>query len=211
MLSTVPVGTGLETSLKELSPTPQDFHPNAMSFSALGDVTAEVTYAGLGGSPADFAGFPAGNIALIQRGSFSFNVKATNATAAGASGVIVFNNQPGNFNGTLGSPVPGAGPVVSLSDVEGQALLADVMAGSVTANLKIESSNYGFNSGTSMSAPHVSGVAALVLSANPSLTNGEVRNILTSTAVNLGVPGKRDIWYGWGLVDALSAVNAAVP
>ncbi|MEO0196170.1 MAG: S8 family serine peptidase [candidate division WOR-3 bacterium] len=46
--------------------------------------------------------------------------------------------------------------------------------------------------GTSMAAPHVSGVAALVFSRNPSLTNSAVRSILTSTAIDFGDPG-RDI------------------
>ena len=40
---------------------------------------------------ADFAGFPAGNIALVQRGTCTFAVKALNAQAAGASAVIIFN------------------------------------------------------------------------------------------------------------------------
>src|SRR2546430_6191887 len=40
---------------------------------------------------ADFAGFAAGNIALIQRGGCNFGVKVLNAKAAGASGVIIFN------------------------------------------------------------------------------------------------------------------------
>ena len=45
---------------------------------------------------ADFAGFPAGAIALVQRGTCGFNVKVLNAQAAGASAVIVMNEgQPG--------------------------------------------------------------------------------------------------------------------
>ena len=40
---------------------------------------------------ADFAGFPAGNIALIQRGTCTFELKAENAAAAGAVGVLFFN------------------------------------------------------------------------------------------------------------------------
>jgi Zn-dependent M28 family amino/carboxypeptidase len=45
---------------------------------------------------ADFAGFPAGGIALVQRGTCGFNVKVLNAQAAGASAVIVMNEgQPG--------------------------------------------------------------------------------------------------------------------
>ncbi|TXK16352.1 M28 family peptidase [Homoserinibacter sp. GY 40078] len=46
----------------------------------------------------DFAGFPAGDIALVQRGSCDFATKAANAEAAGASAVVVFNQ---------GNDVPG--------------------------------------------------------------------------------------------------------
>ncbi len=41
---------------------------------------------------ADFSGFVPGNIALVQRGGCTFGVKVTNAQAAGASGVIIFND-----------------------------------------------------------------------------------------------------------------------
>ena len=40
---------------------------------------------------ADFAGFPAGNIALIQRGTCTFAQKGNTAAAAGASAIIFFN------------------------------------------------------------------------------------------------------------------------
>jgi serine protease len=67
---------------------------------------------------------------------------------------------------------------------------------------------YCFGAGTSMAAPHVAGAAALVLAANPSLTADEVKNVLTSTATDLGTPGY-DLEYGYGLVDAHAAVLAA--
>jgi subtilisin family serine protease len=44
--------------------------------------------------------------------------------------------------------------------------------------------NYGFESGTSMAAPHVAGVVALMLSAKKGLTDAQVRQILTTTAAN---------------------------
>ncbi|MFH1536375.1 MAG: S8 family serine peptidase [Patescibacteria group bacterium] len=59
-------------------------------------------------------------------------------------------------------------------------------------------------SGTSMAAPHVSGLAALILEKNSNLTPLQVKQILESTAVDLGVDG-RDQFFGSGLIDANSA------
>ena len=69
--------------------------------------------------------------------------------------------------------------------------------------------NYTFYQGTSMAAPHVSGVCALMLAANGDLQPSDVRNILASTAIDLGQPGK-DIYYGYGLVNAYAAVKATL-
>lgn len=66
--------------------------------------------------------------------------------------------------------------------------------------------DYAYYEGTSMATPHVTGVAALVLAANPSLTSAQLRARLENTAVDLGPPGPDDI-YGFGLVDAYNAVN----
>jgi len=60
--------------------------------------------------------------------------------------------------------------------------------------------------GTSMAAPHVSGVAALVFSVMPNATAADVEQTLLATATDLGVPG-RDSIYGAGLVDAYAAVR----
>ncbi|MEM9380206.1 MAG: S8 family serine peptidase [Planctomycetota bacterium] len=68
--------------------------------------------------------------------------------------------------------------------------------------------SFAFNQGTSMAAPHVAGVAALLLSVAPGLTPAQLEQILTSTATDLGAPG-RDDQYGHGLVNALAAVQNA--
>ena len=73
-------------------------------------------------------------------------------------------------------------------------------------------------SGTSMAAPYVSGVVALMLERNPELTSKQVREILAKTAIRLpSMPiGKKDelgVWdehYGYGLVNALGAVLEAI-
>jgi len=64
---------------------------------------------------------------------------------------------------------------------------------------------YCFMSGTSMSTPHVSGVAALILAQNPSFTPDQVRQRLQTTAEDKGDPGW-DQYYGWGIVDAYKAL-----
>ena len=59
-----------------------------------------------------------------------------------------------------------------------------------------------------MATPHVSAVAALAWSANPGLTNDQIRSVLDSTAKDLGATGE-DSQYGYGLVQADSAVRMA--
>ena len=63
--------------------------------------------------------------------------------------------------------------------------------------------------GTSQAAPHVTGVIALMLDANPDLTVEEIETILKTTAKPIGLfrPNNSS---GWGRVDALAAVNAAL-
>lgn len=68
---------------------------------------------------------------------------------------------------------------------------------------------YASVNGTSFSAPVAGAVAALVMSANPGLSNAQVENILFSTAVDLGSAG-RDVYFGHGRVDASAAVAAAL-
>lgn len=61
--------------------------------------------------------------------------------------------------------------------------------------------------GTSFAAPFVTGVASLLISANPSLTAAQVRRMLTSTARDVGAPGV-DQFSGYGMVDAAAALAA---
>jgi Zn-dependent M28 family amino/carboxypeptidase len=107
-----------------------------MTYSGSGDVTGAVTPVDVtvpmdpaapastsnsGCEAADFAGFPAGAIALVQRGTCTFDAKARNAKAAGASAVVVFNEgqaaQPGQperqavLQGTLTAPGDGVEPI----------------------------------------------------------------------------------------------------
>ena len=70
--------------------------------------------------------------------------------------------------------------------------------------------SYAFSQGTSMAAPHVSGVVALMKSINPALSPKSVDDLLGAGLMteDLGTPG-RDDFFGYGLVDAQAAVLAA--
>jgi Zn-dependent M28 family amino/carboxypeptidase len=103
----------------------QQIAPNAVTYtegvdfgvidqSDPGDVTATVTAVdlqlGLGNTSTsgceadDYAGFPAGNIALLQRGTCTFELKAENAAAAGAVGIVIFNQGETADPGRQGIP-----------------------------------------------------------------------------------------------------------
>lgn len=63
-------------------------------------------------------------------------------------------------------------------------------------------------SGTSQAVPHVGGIVARMLQADPDLAPHEVARILRETAIDLGEPGI-DSATGWGLVDARDAILTA--
>lgn len=93
------------------------------------------------------------------------------------------NNNRASFSST--------GPAVELS------------APGVSVLSTVPRNRYASYSGTSMASPHVAGVAALVKSANPSLSNVQIREAMNQTAIPLGPANE----YGNGLVDAQAAVN----
>ena len=118
-------------------------------YSGSGDVTADLQAVDLTLPPApepsstsgcedsDFAGFTAGSIALLQRGTCTFGEKVTNAQEAGASAVVIFNEgQPGRtevLSGTLGGPA--TIPAVGVSFAEGESLATAVQGGTVTLHV----------------------------------------------------------------------------
>ncbi|MDQ1083897.1 MULTISPECIES: M28 family peptidase [Microbacterium] len=133
--------------LTQISPTEVDYESVAATGTGYGSVTADVVAVDTvldpprdpvtsGCEPEDFAAFPEGAIALVQRGTCTFRQKAVNAEAAGAEGVIIFNqgNTPEReplFAGTLlGTPddAPLTVPVVTVSFADGAALAAGTVA-----------------------------------------------------------------------------------
>ena len=110
-------------------------------------------------------------------------------------------------------PFSARGPVVwqntdGLGPVAGTVLAKpDLVAPGVGVTSSV-GSGYLAYSGTSMAAPHVAGVAALVREANPSLSPQAVGDILRMSADDIGTPGV-DPSSGYGRLDAMRAVEAA--
>lgn len=86
----------------------------------------------------------------------------------------------------------------------------EVAAPGVDIYSTIRDDSYASKSGTSMSAAHVSGVAALIWSQFPNVTRDWVRAQLSYTADDLGDPGF-DEYYGYGKINARLAVEQAPP
>ncbi|MDQ3511074.1 MAG: S8 family serine peptidase, partial [Pseudomonadota bacterium] len=151
----------------------------------------------------------AGKVVLCERGDISFVDKVNAVTAGGGVAAVVYNNAPGGFGGTLGTGVTSTIPAISMTQEDGQALVAGSLG--QTANVSTIANNntsgYAFLDGTSMATPHVSGAAAVIWSANPSATNQQVRDAMTSTALDLGAAG-RDTSFGHGLVQVFNATEA---
>jgi len=137
--------------LRQLTPVDAEYETGTFTNSGDGDVTGNVIPVDIvlapprnpvtsGCEPGDFAGLDftgASDIALIQRGTCTFAQKATNAEAAGAEAVVIFNqgNTPDRealIVGTLAPATPGI-PVVGASFADGAAL---AQAGS-TAHVRV--------------------------------------------------------------------------
>ncbi|GAA3647273.1 hypothetical protein GCM10022267_37350 [Lentzea roselyniae] len=77
---------------------------------------------------------------------------------------------------------------------------------------------YGSKDGTSMAAPHVAGVAALLKSVNPTATPAQLRQLLATQADDLSCTDTRcsgttakNNFFGEGRVDAFAAVDTGTP
>ncbi|MCA2708056.1 MAG: S8 family serine peptidase, partial [Microcystis sp. M025S2] len=107
----------------------------------------------------------AGNEGAAQPG-----YPASNATTWGlAVGAVDSSNNMASFSNRAGS----------------DSSMRYVTAPGVQVYSTLPNGGYGFLSGTSMATPHVAGVVALMLSANPNLTDAQVRQIITATAGNV--------------------------
>lgn len=139
------------------------------------------------------------------------------ALAAAHRNGLVLIAASGNFGPKAAPQFPAADPnviAVSATDPNDAMFKAAsvgphiaVTAPGVDLLLPSPGGAYQLASGTSFAAAYVSGVAALILQREPSLSPDGVRRILEATATDLGPRGRDDL-YGAGLVDAYGAIVA---
>ena len=205
-------------SLEQTAPTATAYTAGTdfttMSYSGPGDVTAPVSAVDInltgdrastsGCEAEDFTGFPAGNIALIQRGICSFEIKVDNAAAAGAAGVVIFNqgNADPNedrsvlINGTLGtelSAIPAVGTTFALGEalagIDGVELRLNIDSGVETTN------SFNITADTASGAANRTVVVGAHLDSVPAGSgindNGSGSATILETAIQLAESTKR--------------------
>jgi serine protease len=133
---------------------------------------------------------------------------ASDSTPANCSGVITVaaTDESGdlalysNYGSTVEMSAPGGG------------FFSGVLSTSNAGTTVPASDSYASHMGTSMAAPHVTGVVSLMLSRNPNLAADQILQILQETAKPFPIDGLCDLFFpcGAGIVDAGAAV-AAVP
>jgi subtilisin family serine protease len=148
---------------------------------------------------------PSGKICLVKNGKVSLYQKVLFCENKGAVATIVYNDVNGILTGTL-APNSSRYPVVGISNVDGATLVASWLGQTVKVVVVERSTKYTSWSGTSMATPHVSGVAALLWSNYPSVSNAEIRNALRVTAKDKGDVGRDDM-YGYGIIQAQAAMS----
>jgi serine protease len=113
-----------------------------------------------------------------------------------------------NFNSRVDVAAPGGN---TAADLNGDGYQDGVLS---TLSDDSDTSFYGFHQGTSMAAPHMAGVVALMKAIEPTMTPTELDALLVSGAItqDTGSDGAtvRNNNFGYGMIDALKAVEAAV-
>jgi serine protease len=146
-----------------------------------------------------------GSVFIVAAGNE--NANASNSSPANCTGAVVIaavNRQGGrayysNYGAIVDVAAPG-GAQSAANDPNGT--LSTLNAGTTTPG----ADSYAFYQGTSMATPHVSGVAALMLSKNPALTPDQIEALLKSSARAFPASCAQ---CGAGIVDAAAAVTAA--
>jgi len=154
--------------------------------------------------------FAAGNNSADVRYSFPANIQ--DVVTVASTGSDDSRSSFSNVGYLIDLAAPGGGPGTEPVTAAPYNILSLRAQGTGNAAYAV-GNDYIRLAGTSMAAPHVAGVAAVVLSINPDLTRDQVISILRHTAEDqiggtLDTPGY-DPYFGWGRLNAAAAAAAA--
>ncbi len=151
-----------------------------------------------------------GSLIIAAAGNFATNQPACPASYPEVISVAALgpDGYPASYS-NFGLTVDLAAPGGDFVDGGGQDGTFGIF--STTCNFTVSpcQPNYARYAGTSMAAPHVSGVAALLLAAEPGLSAAELRARLLNYAVDEGTPGV-DEFYGAGIVNARNSLTQSL-
>ena len=177
---------------------------DANGYAAYSTMAQAITYAADHGARVANLSFKASNSSSVSSAAQYLNSKGGVLTLAAGN--------DGAFDATSDNPylliVSATDSTDTLASWSCTGNNVDLSAPGVSILLTTKGGGYGWGSGTSFAAPCVAGVAALVISANPSLSATQVMSLLKQSADDLGAAGW-DPSYGWGRVNAYKAVLAA--
>ncbi len=148
------------------------------------------------GNPYDYVGWPAGHDGVIAVGSLGPSLELAYYSNYGLG-----TNDPDNYG--LDIVAPGG----DKSDAEEDGVLQNTLGGYDWGSYDW-TFDYYFYQGTSMATPHAVGLAALLKSMNPDLTNDLIEQIMKETAVDLGDTGV-DEYFSHGMINPVPALLRA--
>lgn len=216
-LSLVAPGANVYSSISVQGATTPELDANgtrytsrSLLFAPVGEYTGELIDCGQGEPGACKGGTCAGFVGYVRLSdTYRLNSIAQNVMKQGARAIIFGIDRSESEPWLIGLDGPGRKwvPTVAVGRESRAAVLQNL---GQQVHVKLRGVDYAWFPGTSMATPHVTGVAALVWSARPSMTASEVRTLLESSAKDLGDKG-RDSRYGFGLVQAKAALDALPP
>jgi PKD repeat protein len=171
-------------------------------------VASGITYAADNGAQAinlSLTG-PAGSLTLENAVNYAWGQGALVVAAAGNNGLNT-TMYPAGYDNAMGVGSTNASDQRSCFSNFADNYISVAAPGEaiIVADINNTETGYGYYSGTSLSAPHVVGLAGLLLSQDPAPDNNLLRAKIENTAVDLGQSGF-DAVFGYGRIDAYRAV-----
>jgi subtilisin family serine protease len=188
-----------------LAENSETFEAGPMAFTPVHNypVEGEIIDCGLGDV---VCGNATGRVCLVEHSlGLPFQTLAENCEYGGGVSLVVYPGLGGESldDAVMDLAYTGSISVVTVSRDNGLRLLAKR---GTLASLSFTVPAYKTVTGTSMSAAHVSALAARLWAARPACTNSQIRESLEMTALDLGAEGRDDV-YGHGLVQGAAAYD----